>query len=150
MTNISAAIGLAQLERAEEILEKKYQISQWYQEALISLPVQFHKEQPDSHHSYWMCSILVDPVHREPLRNYLAKAGIETRPLFYPVHTFPPYLSDISLPIAELLGSSGINLPSFPELSESQVLFICQTIRQFYHYLTESKKKIANFSLLES
>ena len=67
------------------------------------------------------------------LREFLAQEGIETRPLFNPVHTMPMYSARFqSHPNAELLGRSGINLPSWPGLDDSAVDFICVAIRDWY------------------
>lgn len=133
MTNICAAIGLAQLEQADDFIVKKREIANWYAELLIGVPVELHREVGDVRHSYWMCSILVnDPALRDPLRDVLAEAGIETRPIFYPVHTMPMYSQKFQRhPVAESLGWRGINLPSWPGLHKEEVNFICETIRQF-------------------
>lgn len=133
MTNICAAIGLAQLEKADTILEKKRQIASWYRNALKGLPLQFHDEIENTRHSFWMCSIRVESMEiRRLLREHLARVGIETRPLFYPVHILPPYANGATFPIAELLGACGINLPSWPGLSKEKVEIICQSIMDFY------------------
>ncbi len=134
MTNICAAIGCAQLERANEFIEKKILISKWYEEKLKNLPVVFHSQVGDVKHSFWMISILLkDSDEREKIRFHLKKNGIETRPTFHPVHLMPMYFEkDLSLPVAEELGSRGINLPSYPELLESDVDFICNKIKEFY------------------
>lgn len=134
MTNICAAIGLAQLEQADDFLAKKRQIAEWYCEGLTGLPVTFHGEVGDVYHSYWMCSILVgDPSERDPLRDALRAEGIETRPLFYPVHTMPMYSQKFQRhPVAENLGWRGINLPSYPALTHENVQEICGVIRGFY------------------
>src|SRR5690606_23666924 len=90
MTNICAAIGLAQLEQADEILSKKRQIAAWYQEGLSNLPLYMHAEIENTRHSYWMCSIaLNDAEKRQPLRDYLKAEGVETRPVFHLAHTLP-------------------------------------------------------------
>jgi perosamine synthetase len=80
-----------------------------------------------------MCSILVeDPEQRDPLRNRLAERGVETRPVFYPVHTMPMYSDKFQRhPVAEDLGWRGINLPSWPGLMDHQVDLICQEILAF-------------------
>ncbi len=133
MTNICAAIGLAQLERADELIAAKRAVADWYRESLSGMPVEFHREVGDVRHSYWMCSILVrDPALREPLRNALAAAGIETRPLFYPAHTMPMYATKFQQhPVAEHLGWRGMNLPSWPGLMREQVDRICREIGAF-------------------
>lgn len=134
MTNICAAIGLAQLEQADELLEKKRLIAWWYKMGLESLPVNVQGEFGDVRHSYWMVSILVDkPEQRVILRNLLATAGIETRPFFYPVHSMPMYAQKgQKFKIAEDISSRGINLPSWPDLEKDQVLAVCGIIRSFY------------------
>ena len=80
-----------------------------------------------------MCSILVErELQREPLRGHLAGLGVETRPVFYPVHTMPIYATPFQRhPVAEDLGWRGINLPSWPGLGDDQVDFICEEILRF-------------------
>jgi perosamine synthetase len=133
MSNICAAIGLAQLERADELLAKKKQLAQWYADELAGLPITLHQEVGEVRHSYWMCSILVeDSAQRDPLREALESNGIETRPVFYPVHTMPMYAQKFQRhPVAESLGWRGINLPSWPDLSREQITRICTRIIQF-------------------
>jgi perosamine synthetase len=130
MTNICAAIGLAQLEQADEFIAKKRQIAEWYKQCLAGLPVKVHGEYGDVRHSYWMVSILLEkPEQRDPLRGALSDAGIETRPLFYPVHTMPMYSTKYQKhAVAEDLGWRGINLPSWPELDKDSVQTICEVI----------------------
>lgn len=133
MTNICAAIGLAQLERAEEFLEKKRQVAAGYEHGLKGSPVTLHKTTQGITHSYWMVSLLVnEPSQRDPLRRALETRGIETRPLFYPVHTMPMYAERYQRhPVAEDLAWRGINLPSWPGLSDDDVMEICAVIRDY-------------------
>ena len=133
MTNICAAIGLAQLENANAVLEKKRQIATWYRQGLQGLPLQTLEEVPDTVNSFWMCSIVVnDPTLRQPLRDWLKAAKVETRPLFHPCHTLPHCRTDESFPVAESLSARGINLPSFPELSRENVDTVCGLVRSFF------------------
>jgi len=137
MTNICAAIGLAQLEQADRFIDKKREIARWYIEGLKDVPVVFHPEIGDVRHSYWMCSILVhDSKLREPLREYLKNESIETRPVFYPVHSMPMYAKRFQKhPVAEKLGWMGINLPSWTALEEERVMFICSLIGDYFKYV---------------
>lgn len=133
MTNICAAIGLAQLERADEIIALKRRVADWYREALKGLPLRMHAEQPGTRHSYWMCSILLDDSRqRQPLRDHLTTQGIETRPLFAPAHTLPHCRTDQHFPIAQDLSARGINLPSYPTLNREQVERIAEEIRHYF------------------
>ena len=133
MTNICAAIGLAQLEQAGPILARKREIAAWYEEALEGLPLEVHREQSGTTHSFWMCSLLVhDAHHRDALRQYLRERGVETRPVFYPAHTMPHCRTEGAFPVAEYLGARGINLPSFPALAPSAVRGIAGHVRAFF------------------
>lgn len=134
MTNVCAAIGLAQLERAPGIIARKRQVAAWYEKALAGLPVQLHREVGNVVHSYWMNSLLVpDPAQRDPLRKHLGLADIETRPTFYPVHLMPMYnLPARHFPVAESLGARGINLPSSPLLDAIHIERIAEAISRFF------------------
>ena len=132
MTNICAAIGLAQLERADELIARKRKIAGWYKECLAGVPFSLQGEFGDVVHSYWMISGLVTGAPlRDPLRAFLAAEGIETRPLFFPVHAMPMYARDGgALPVTEDLSARGITLPSWPGLSRENVAEICDAIRK--------------------
>jgi perosamine synthetase len=134
MTNICAALGLAQLERANETVAAKRRLAETYRRELTGLPVEMHGEAANATHNYWMVSILVkNASDRDPLRNYLRERGIETRPLFYPAHTMPMYATRYhSHPVAENLAWRGINLPSWPGLSLEQVREITGAIRGYF------------------
>lgn len=136
MTNICAAIGVAQLESADEILQKKRQVAKWYKQKLQGLPIKTQTECVNARHSFWMYSILVDQAEqRDPLREALMRSGVETRPVFHPIHTLPPYQQDESFPIAELLSRCGISLPSWPGLTEDLVEQVCAGIWAYYDQL---------------
>ncbi|HRE39953.1 MAG TPA: DegT/DnrJ/EryC1/StrS family aminotransferase [Ignavibacteria bacterium] len=134
MTNICAAIGLAQLERANEKVIKKREIVEKYISQLEELPLEYQRENKNLFSSYWMFTILTSNINeRDGLREHLKNAKIETRPSFYPVHTMPMYaLKYQKLPIAEKLGWCGINLPSYPELTDENINFISLEIKKFY------------------
>lgn len=133
MTNICAAIGLAQMENIEEVLKAKVKIADTYRDFLKNTSIEFHDAgNKDVYHSYWMCSILLkDSKEREALRAHLDENGIETRPLFYPVHTMPMYSDKYQRhPVAENIGWRGVNLPSYPGLKTEDIEFICNKIKE--------------------
>ncbi|WP_205299212.1 MULTISPECIES: DegT/DnrJ/EryC1/StrS family aminotransferase [unclassified Paraburkholderia] len=133
MTNLAAAIGCAQMESIDDLIAKKRQIAEWYRQGLAGLPLQVHGVHPRTLHSYWMVSILLDDAgDRDPLRDALRADGIETRPVFYPVHQMPMYAAPGQhFPIADEIGSRGINLPSYPALMRDDITFICERVRDF-------------------
>ena len=134
MTNICAAIGLAQVEQIENVLKEKKRVADTYRLHLKKSSIIFHEPiSDDVYHSYWMCSILTsDAKQREALREHLDKSGIETRPLFYPVHTMPMYSNQYQRhPVAEDIGWRGLNLPSYPSLTNVQIKKIADLINDF-------------------
>jgi perosamine synthetase len=141
MTNICAAIGCAQLEQISTTLEAKRKIALMYRNHLSDL-VEFQPIMDGMTHSHWMVSFLVkDQALRDPLREALAAAGVETRPVFFPVHTMPIYSDAIvHAPIAEDLASRGISVPSYPQLSEKQVEYITGQCRRFLETKGESTR----------
>lgn len=136
MTNLQAALGVAQLGKLDRLVEKKRQIAQWYAERLKDLEAPgilgLHPEAAWARCVYWMYSILVkgEPGEATRLMAELATRGIETRPFFVPMHLLPPYRLDTRLPVAETLYSQGINLPSGTRLEEDQVDWIASSVRQ--------------------
>lgn len=134
MTNICAAIGTAQLAKVDSFISRKRELATSYRNALAGLPIMLHSEAIGTTHSYWMVSILCEKANdRDPLRNYLGKFEIETRPVFYPVHTMPMYSSEYQRhPVSEDIAWRGINLPSWPGLSREQVRFISDKIHEYY------------------
>lgn len=137
MTNIAAAIGLAQLENAQFFLDRKRAIAQLYQQLLSGTPLEFQHQRPNVEHAWWMVSVLAPTAHdREILRSALYTAGIETRPTFYPVHTMPMYSQRYERHrVAESIGLRGINLPSYPALTTEHIeeicAIICETVQSF-------------------
>lgn len=133
MTNICCAIGLAQLENINSILDKKIKIASMYKEVLKGIrAISFHEEQEKTLHSHWLVSILVKGhLKRDELMNYLITQGIDSRPFFIPMHILPIYQQDITLPVAESLAQEGINLPSYPDLNEKDIIYISTKIKEF-------------------
>jgi perosamine synthetase len=122
MTNMQAAVGVAQLEKLDRFVEKRRRIAQKYHSLLqgirgVTLPL----EMPWAKNVYWVYSILIEDdfgINRDELMKRLEERGIETRSLFYPMHILPPYQNDERFPAAEELSRKGISLPSGGKLEE--------------------------------
>lgn len=136
MTNIAAAIGLAQLERIDVHLRARQTIANRYNERLknlsdlIILPV----SAPWAEHVYWMYTIMLrDEVKRtrDEIMAAMDLDGIETRPVFYPMHVLPPYKDDTpgKFPRADFCSSRGINLPTHGRLSDSDIDRVVSSLR---------------------
>ncbi|WP_328799086.1 DegT/DnrJ/EryC1/StrS family aminotransferase [Roseomonas harenae] len=122
MTNIAAAIGLAQIERLAPVLERKRGIAALYRRLSASLPVTFQVPAEDVTASDWLVSLLLPPgTDRERLMREMDAQGIETRPVFFCAHTMPMYVRDEHFPVAEDIASRGLSLPSYPLLSDGDV-----------------------------
>lgn len=137
MTNICAAIGVSQIARADEIIKRKELIALRYRELLAGCPLIFQGIHEDAVHSHWMVTMRLETGYdRDRFMSYLDDHDIETRPSFYQVHTMPMYKAfnrnNESLPVAEILSSQGVNLPSYPDLSESDISRVSDVIHQFF------------------
>lgn len=133
MTNIAAAIGVAQMETIEQSLASRALLATWYDEAFAAYEDQIllPKQLPWAKHVFWMYTIYLregDELKREKVRQYMDEMGIETRPVFYPMHVLPPYAEDKSYPIADLWAGRGINLPTHQDLTQTDVLRIVETL----------------------
>jgi perosamine synthetase len=136
MTNVCAAIGTAQLERVDEILAMKRGLAMGYRERLATAPVVFQSETPGEDASHWMVTVLAPSAgERDSLRARLADAGIETRPVFNPVHTMPMYCSGVThFPVATDVASRGLNLPSWHRLPDDALDEICDIVRAHFSH----------------
>lgn len=134
MTNICAAIGVAQMERADSLIERKRTLAANMRAAMADLPLTFHLEQPGTTHSFWMISALArNKEERDGLRTELRSEGIETRPVFHPAHTLPMYAAgQAGLDVSIDLSARGLNLPSWPGLAPEQVTVIAEACRRFF------------------
>lgn len=133
MTNIQAAIGLSQIELIDEILDLKSKTAALYAAKLAGLPLRMHNPVGDVKHSYWMCSIILDNSdQREPLRQHLRENGVDTRPFFPPAHRMPHSASAGSYPVADGLAARGLNLPSFPHITDAEINFVCDLIKKYF------------------
>jgi len=126
MTNIQAAIGLAQLERLDQIQKEKKRIFEEYKNRL-SGKVGWPQQIENATHSYWSVTIRVpNPIN---IINRLKKEDVDARRVFYPISCLPPYKNAKgSFKEAELLFSEGISLPSYAELTNTEVNRICDII----------------------
>jgi len=136
MSNLQAAVGLAQLERIDVLIRIKRNNAKLYDTLLrdirgIILP----KEENYAKNVYWMYAILVEDsfgISKDELRKRLARRGIETRNFFIPIHLQPIYFKICKgqFPVAEELCKKGLYLPSGFNLKKNEIKFIAKTIRE--------------------
>lgn len=135
MTNIEAAIGLAQLEKIDVHIQLRHSIMKHYTEFLNGMEefITFQKIQPESQPIYWMVSItLTDKVKlsRDDVMAKLQEAGIETRPVFYVINDMPPYKSSESFEHASRIAARGINLPTYGAMTTDDIKYVCDSLRK--------------------
>lgn len=132
MSNVQAAIGLAQIERAEEIVERRIQIFKWYQERLQDIPeISINGQKPWAKNIYWMSSIVLSdkvPLERDAFIAELKQRKVDSRPIFYPISAFPMF-TQAANPTAYHVGLRGINLPSGHNRTEEEIDYICGHVR---------------------
>ncbi len=138
MTNLQAAIGVAQVGRLSKLIEKRRLLASHYREGLRDLEgLVLHPEMSWAKNVYWLYSVLVENnkknLDRDTISKLLIDYGIDNRRFFYPVHFMPPYRSLAQkqhFPISERLAETGLNLPSSYNLEREDVNFICEGIRE--------------------
>lgn len=136
MTNMQAAIGVAQLERIDTFIKTHRENAQLYNQLLKKVPgITLPPEETWAKNVYWMYTVLIDKdgfgVSRDSLMRKLGKRGIDTRSIFCPIHFQPPYRSEFEgecYPIAEDLSNRGVNLPSGNTLTKKQVNEVAEAV----------------------
>jgi perosamine synthetase len=127
MTNIHAAIGVAQMERISEIIQKKRKVHEWYKEFLGS-EVAFQSTPNNAEVNHWLISVLLpEPTKQDSIAGLLSAAGIETRPVFIPISEMP-YMPSVNSSVSHSISARGISLPSYPDLSRADVEKISATL----------------------
>lgn len=131
MSALEAALGLAQLERLDELMAKRNAVAKRYAENLKHIPrITFFSEPPNITVSTWLFTMLADK--RDELVAHLAENGVEAKRVFVPMHLLPPYKQDGDFKNAEDLGRRGISLPSASTLGEQDQDFVIAKVEEFY------------------
>jgi perosamine synthetase len=140
MTNLQAAIGVAQVKKLDSFVAQKRRLAAQYIALLGDCrDIRCSPELPWATSVYWLFSIQVPRGIRNELIRHLEKQGIESRPFFHPIHKMPPYMGNYNLPVAEEVSATGINLPSGSKLSERDIQQVTQYILTFVNQESEKK-----------
>jgi perosamine synthetase len=137
MTNMQAAVGLAQTERLEEFVRIRRDNAARYSARLKRIPgLTLPVERSWAKNVYWMYGVVVEDafgISRDELRRRLARRGIETRTFFIPIHLQPIYYELFRgqhFPVAEELCRRGLYLPSGATLSAAEVAYVCEAVAE--------------------
>ncbi|MDY4210766.1 MAG: DegT/DnrJ/EryC1/StrS family aminotransferase [Treponema sp.] len=141
MSNLHAAIGLAQVEKADEYREMRINNANLYMRYLSDVPgITFQKDEPDSLNVHWMNTIVIDPTiyghNKDELIAHLKANNIDTRLLFQSMSkqkSLKDFGCDCSgtYPVTDWLSDNGFYLPSASSLTEEQIKYICNVIKEF-------------------
>ena len=139
LTNLQAAVGVAQLERIGEIVARKRRMGQRYTERLAGIPrLQLPLEQPWARAVYWMYAVVLDEAANCDATEFarrLKNEGVETRPFFLGMHE-QPALHERGLfngeryPVTERIARQGLYLPSGLALTDDQIDQVCAAVRR--------------------
>jgi perosamine synthetase len=141
MSSLQAALGLAQLERVSELVDKKREIFSMYRQALSDVDhLTLNAEPEGSYNSYWMVTALIDRglgLSVDTLRQQLDQRGINTRPFFHPLSALPAFGDQAHVagarelnPVAYDLAGRGLNLPSALRLGQPEVSLVAAAVRE--------------------
>ena len=134
MTNLQAAVGLAQLERVDSFLNTRQKIQQLYDHLLSGIPGLTQYTEPDwAKGVCWLYSLVLKPEFmrsRDELIVYLAHHQVESKPFFKALPSLSPYRDGRAYPAAETLARHGISLPTSVSLTQEQIGTIAGLIRQ--------------------
>ena len=139
MTNIQAAIGLAQIERIEEILKHKRWMGNAYKERLQGIPcLQLPVEKPWAKQVYWMYSTVLDKssgMDAIEFARCLREFGIDTRPFFLGMHEQTVFqkmglFQNEHYPVTERIARQGLYLPSGLALTQEQLSQVCEAVEK--------------------
>jgi perosamine synthetase len=140
MSDIQAALGLAQLERIDELVKCKRQIFSWYQLELNNIQgITLNYEMPNTKNTYWLLTVVFDEkfgFKKEKIIDLMSKKGIDCRPFFYPLSCMPAYQNSDQAEQARQRNKNaykispyGLNLPSGLNMTKEKVGYVCDVLK---------------------
>lgn len=156
MTSMQAALGLAQLERINELVERKRQIFNWYRSELGDIQgITLNYEAPNTKNTYWMVTTVFDEMFglkKEELMALMSEKGIDCRPFFYPLSSIPAYRDLEQAKQARQrnrnaykISPYGINLPCGMKMTEDKVGYVCEVLKLVLNCGCNAKKTEKNY-----
>ncbi len=136
MTNMQAALGLAQLKRIDELIARKREIFSLYQENLSGISgLKLNFTAKWALNVYWLVCLEIEDYterDRNNLINALKLCGIDSRPYFYPISDMPMYANNATqTPVSHKIYKRGICLPSYFDMNNEDLVYICETLRSY-------------------
>ena len=136
ISNLQAALGCAQVERVQELVDEKIHIFKSYQRELEKIDgITFNCAKEDVLNCYWLPTVVFDEslkLDRDALLNYLISKSIDPRPCFYPLSSLPEFKKNKRNPVSERLGKNGINLPSSFGITQDEIQYVIKELRAYF------------------
>ncbi|GAG20856.1 unnamed protein product, partial [marine sediment metagenome] len=140
MSSMQAALGLAQLERIDELIERKRRIFVWYQQQLGGIEgITLNREPLGTKNTYWMVTVILDHkfgIKKERLIELMSARNIDCRPFFHPLSSLPAYghLSQAKEArkrnqVGYQISPYGINLPSSLSITREEIVYVCEVLK---------------------
>jgi perosamine synthetase len=133
ITNLQAAIGYAQLENIEKLIEKKRNIAKLYSQT-VNEDIVIQKEMEWANNVFWLPTFILNTCKNKECRDLIIKKmleiGIETRPTFFPLNEMPPYKTNGVFQNSYKVANLGISLPSLNTMTEEDVFIISESINK--------------------
>jgi len=140
MSSMQAALGLAQLERIDELINHKRQIFGWYDTELSEIQgITINYEAPETKNTYWMVTVIIDErfgMEKEKIISLMSEKNIDCRPFFYQLSSLPAYIDTEQVKRAQQrnknsykLSPYGINLPCGMSMTQDKVRCVCNCLK---------------------
>jgi UDP-N-acetylbacillosamine transaminase len=133
MSNILAAIGVAQMEVLTKRIQKRQQIFKWYRESLADIrEITFMPELPNTQGNRWLSALTFEHSDPTRVRLLLEEENIESRPLWKPMHLQPLFKEAIRVQngTSQALFEKGLCLPSGTQMSQKDVKRVCDVLKK--------------------
>jgi perosamine synthetase len=140
ITNLQAALGVAQLERIDEFLDRRTEIMSWYNSEVATTDrIRLNRVKNWAKSAFWMVCLEVDgfdEARRDRFMHALKARGIDSRPYFCTMSSLPMY-KQTPLPVAARKAQTGLNLPSYFELTKADVQRIASDVNAILKEMCE-------------
>ncbi len=134
ISNMQAAMGCAQIERIEELVDKKREIFSWYKELLKDIPCTLNPKPENTQNGYWLPTVIFDEslnIDRNGLFEHYKTLNVDSRPFFFPLSSLPMFETCTHNKVAYGLYERGVNLPSYHDLSHDQAKLVVKGLKEY-------------------
>ncbi len=130
MSNLQAAVGVAQLKKIDWVVKKRRHIASKYKELFKNAEgIRFANEMPWAKSTYWCSTITVRKKARNLLIKELLENNVETRPFYHSLNLLPMYKTKYHCPVSENLGYTGLTLPSVSKITDKQIVRVATLVK---------------------